>query len=68
MAVPVSVLGDVFSGLRQVLALQDRVDRLSTDVQALDKAHDDTRERLIRIEAIIDEARRSRDARRLPGG
>ena len=62
------MLGDVFSGLKQVLTLEDRVNRLAADLTALDKAHDDTRERLIRVEVIIEEARRTRDARRLSGG
>lgn len=60
-----SVLGDVFSGLKQVLTLEDRVNRLAADLSALDRAHDETRERLIRIEVIVDEARRRGEARRL---
>lgn len=63
-----STVSNILSGLKQVMLLEHRVDRLAEDVQALTSAHAETRERLIRLEVIIDEARRSRDARRLPEG
>ena len=61
-----SAIGDILSGLRQVMLMEDRLDMLVRDVEALTAAHAETRERVIRLEVIIDEARRSRDARRLP--
>ncbi|WP_217352917.1 hypothetical protein [Sphingomonas sp. ID1715] len=48
--------------------MEHRVDMLARDVEALTAAHAETRERVIRLEVIIDEARRSRDTRRLPEG
>lgn len=61
-----STIGDILSGLRQAMPMEHRLDMLVRDVEALTAAHAETRERVIRPEVIIDEARRSRDARRLP--
>lgn len=64
-----STIGDILGGIRQVLLLQHRIDTLADDMKALTAAHGETRERLVRLEVIIDEALRSRDARRqLPEG
>jgi len=54
----VSVLGDVLAGLRKVLLLEHRLQTLASEVERLSQAHVETRERLIRLEVIIDEARR----------
>jgi chaperonin cofactor prefoldin len=58
-----SALGDLFAGIRKVLVLEQRLDSLSREVERLTAAHTDTRERLIRLEVIIDEARRTAAAR-----
>jgi hypothetical protein len=63
----VSSIGDIVSGVRQVLLMQHRIDALADDLKALTAAHGETRERLIRLEVIIDEARRAAE-RRLPRG
>ncbi len=62
-----SSIGDIVSGVRQVLLMQHRIDALADDLKALTAAHGETRERLIRLEVIIDEARRAAE-RRLPRG
>lgn len=59
-----SALGDLFAGVRKVLILEQRLDALSREVERPTAAHTDTRERLIRLEVIIDEARRSAAAGR----
>ena len=59
-----SALGDLFAGVRKVLILEQRLDALSREVERLTTAHTDTRERLIRLEVIIDEARRTAATRR----
>jgi len=61
----VSSIGDIVSGVRQVLLMQHRIDALVDDLKGLTAAHGETRERLIRLEVIIDEARRTAE-RRLP--
>ena len=60
-----SSIGDIIAGVRQVLLLQHRIDVLADDLKSLTAAHGETRERLIRLEVIIDEARRTAE-RRLP--
>ena len=62
-----TALGDVIAGIRKVLLLEHRVESLATEVERLSAAHAETRERLIRLEVIIDEARRAAEARRLRG-
>lgn len=53
-----SLLGDVFAGLRQVMTLEHRVTELTSEVIELKRREENTRERLVRLETIIDEARR----------
>ena len=60
------MLGDIFAGVRRIMLLEDRVERLATDLDRLNTAHAETRERLIRVEIIIEEARRA-EVRYLPG-
>ena len=60
-----SLLGDVFGGLRQVMTLEHRIEELTREVADLKRREEDTRERLVRLETIIDEARRR--PRHLPG-
>ena len=59
-------LGDVLTGLRKILLLEQRVESLNGEVERLSAAHADTRERLIRLEVIIEEARRAGAQRRGP--
>lgn len=56
-------LGDVLAGVRKVVLLEHRVETLSSEVEKLAAAFADTRERLIRLEVIIEEARRTSAAR-----
>ncbi len=60
-----SSVGDIISGIREVLLMRHRIDTLTDDLKALTAAHGETRERLVRLEVIIDEARRAAE-RRLP--
>ncbi len=57
-------LGNALAGLRKILLLEQRVESLNGEVERLSAAHTDTRERLIRLEVIIEEARRAAAARR----
>ncbi len=51
------MLGDVFTGLRQVMTLEHRINELTREVADLKRREENTRERLVRLETIIDEAR-----------
>jgi hypothetical protein len=48
------------------MLMEHRVETLANDLRQLASAHSETRERLVRLEVIIHEARRSRDAARRP--
>lgn len=61
-----SILGDMFAGLQQVMTLGHRVEELTKEVGELKRREQDTRERILRLEIIIDEARQRGAARRLP--
>lgn len=52
-----SRLGDVIAGLKQVLLIEHRIDELTKRVVAIDERETNTRERLIRIEGMIEGAR-----------
>lgn len=56
-------LGDVLAGVRKVVLLEHRVETLTAEVEKLSAAYTDTRERLIRLEVIIEEARRTSAAK-----
>jgi hypothetical protein len=58
------ILGDALVGLRKLLSLEQRVESLNGEMERLSAAHTDTRERLIRLEVIIEEARRTGAGRR----
>jgi len=60
----VSVLGDIVAGIRKVVLLEHRVETLTSEVERLSAAHAGTRERLIRLEVIIEEALRAAAAKR----
>ncbi len=53
-----SVFTDAMSAIRQVMTLEYRVTELSAEVRALQAREADTRERLIRLEGIIEMAMR----------
>lgn len=56
---------DAMAAVRRVVLLDARLDRMGADLAKLDAAHAETRERLLRVEIVIDEARRAYDRRRL---
>ena len=60
-----TVLKDAWETLRSVAAIVDKVTDLSDEVKALRIENRDLRDRIVRIETIIDEARRY-TATRLP--
>ena len=61
-----SVLQEAWATLREVAAIIDKVSDLSDEVKALRAENRDLRDRIIRIETIVDEARRQSAARALP--
>lgn len=62
-----SVVKEAWDTLRAVATIVDKVTELSAEVKALRAEHRDLRDRVVRIETIIDEARRHAvAARRLP--
>jgi regulator of replication initiation timing len=62
----VTLLKEAWDTLRSVATIVDNVTTLSEEVRALRAENRDLRDRLIRIETIIDEARRHAQPRRLP--
>lgn len=61
-----TLLKEAWDTLRSVATVVDKVTDLSDEVKLLRAEHRDLRDRLVRIETIIDEARRHATARRLP--
>ena len=61
-----SAVGDLMAALRQVLTMEHRIETLTTEIAELKAREQDTRERLIRLEVIIEEARRAGASKRLP--
>lgn len=61
-----SAMRDVWDTLRAVASVIDKVAALSEDLRELRAENQLLRERVIRIETIIDEARRNAGPRRLP--
>ena len=61
-----SVVKDAWSSLRAVAAIIERVTELSEEIRLLRVENRDLRDRVVRIETIIEEARRHRAARSLP--
>jgi len=59
----VSMLKDVWAALRAVISIADNVQGLSAEVRDLRKDNQNLRERLVRLETIIEEARAARGAR-----
>jgi hypothetical protein len=62
----VSVVKDAWSSLRAVSGVVERLTDLSDEVRLLRAENRDLRDRVVRIETIIDEARRQSAARPLP--
>lgn len=58
-----SWLSDLLAGVRRVVLLEDRVDRLDRSVEALAAKVSDVRDRVIRLEGLIEGAIRSRPPR-----
>jgi regulator of replication initiation timing len=61
-----SLVKEAWETLRSVATIIDKVTELSEEVKVLRAENRDLRDRLVRIETIIDEARRHAAARRLP--
>ena len=57
---------DAWETLRAVASVVDKVADLTSEVRALREENQDLRERLVRIETIIDEARHQSSQRSLP--
>jgi regulator of replication initiation timing len=57
---------DAWETLRAVASIVDKLADLSGEVKSLREENRDLRERLVRIETIIDEARRNAAQRSLP--
>jgi hypothetical protein len=62
----VTVLKEAWDTLRSVATIIDKVTELSAEVKALRAENRDLRDRVVRIETIINEARRHAEPRRLP--
>ena len=60
-------LGDVVAALRQVLTMEHRIEALTKEIADLKAREEDTRERLIRLEVIIEEARGRGRGHQSPG-
>lgn len=61
-----SIVKEAWETLRSVAAVIDKLTELSGEVKALRAENRDLRDRVVRIETIIDEARRHAADRRLP--
>lgn len=61
-----SLIEKAWETLRSVALIVDKVAELSVEVKALRTENRDLRDRLVRLETILDEARRHAAARRLP--
>jgi regulator of replication initiation timing len=62
----VTLLKEAWDTLRSVATIIDKVTELSAEVKALRAENRDLRDRVVRIETIINEARRRAEPRRLP--
>jgi regulator of replication initiation timing len=60
----VSLAREAWGTLRSVATILDKLTELSEEVRALRAEHRDLRDRVVRIETIIDEARRHAATRR----
>jgi len=56
----VSIVRDAWAALRAVISIADSVQELSAEVRELSKENQLIRERLVRLETIIEEARSAR--------
>lgn len=61
-----TLLKEAWETLRSVAAILDKVTELSEEVKVLRAENRDLRDRVVRIETIISEARRQAGTRRLP--
>lgn len=61
-----TVLKEAWDTLRSVAAIIDKVTELSDEVKMLRAETRELRDRVVRIDTIIDEARRHAETRRLP--
>ena len=61
-----TVLKEAWDTLRSVASIIDKVTDLSEEMKMLRAENRDFRDRVVRIETIINEARRQAETRRLP--
>lgn len=61
-----TLIKEAWETLRAVASIVDKVTELSEEVKVLRAENRDLRDRVVRIETIVDEARRHATARRLP--
>lgn len=61
-----SLLKEAWDTLHSVATIIDKVTELSDEVKVLRSENRDLRDRVVRIETIINEARRHAETRRLP--
>lgn len=62
-----SLFSDIASPVRQLMLVEDRLDRLGKRVEAIEQRQTDMRDRLIRVESILEVAMRAGE-RRIDGG
>lgn len=58
------MIGDLGAGLKQLMTMEHRIAELTKEVETLKTRDTDTRERLVRLEVIIEEARKAAAQRR----
>jgi hypothetical protein len=63
-----TTLGDVLTGIRETIALTDRLERLTEKVDQMDDRERDLTERVVRIETFIELVRPAITRRALPPG
>jgi hypothetical protein len=63
-----TTLGDVLKGVRETIALNERVELLAQKVDQMDQRERDLFERVVRIETFIDLMRPAITGRALPPG
>ncbi|TRW16937.1 hypothetical protein [Glacieibacterium frigidum] len=60
-----SVFDRILSATRSIILFEHRVDQLTAQVEKLSSAHDQLRDRVLRLEIIIGEAQRRAETPRL---
>ena len=58
-----SLFADIGRTIRQIMLVEDRLDRLGKRVEAIEVRQNDMRDRLIRVESILEVAMRAGERR-----